>query len=155
MGNVSFRFDQSADTVYEWVRDPEVIKRRGAALGEREIVVRHEGNAVLVERTVDAEVPSFAKKLFNPTNRVHETKDWDAATKRGKLLVDIKGTPVTIEGVISIVPDGEGSIYKVDFTVKCSIPLIGKKLASYVDGLTAEGMREEYEWNKRELDARG
>ena len=70
MGNVSFRFDQSADTVYEWVRDPEVIKRRGAALGEREIVVRHEGNAVLVERTVDAEVPSFAKKLFNPTNRM-------------------------------------------------------------------------------------
>lgn len=155
MGNVSFRFEQSADTVYDWVRDPEVIKRRGAALGERDIVVRHEGNAVLVERTVDADVPSFAKKLFQPTNRVHETKDWDPATKRGKLIVDIKGTPVTIEGELGVVPDGDGCLYTVDFTVKCSIPLIGKRLAAYVDGLTEKGMREEYEWNKRELDARG
>ncbi|NLE47095.1 MAG: DUF2505 domain-containing protein [Sandaracinaceae bacterium] len=154
MGNVSFRFDQSADTVYEWVRDPDVIKRRGTALGEREIVVRQEGNAVLVERTVDAEVPSFAKKLFKPTNRVHETKDWDPATRSAKLLVDIKGTPVSIEGTIRIVPDGDGCLYNVDYTVKCSIPLIGKKLAEYVDGLTAKGMRDEYEWSKRELDAR-
>jgi hypothetical protein len=155
MGSVKFRFEQDPETVMAFVREPDVIKRRGAALGERNVEVTVDGNRVTTTRTVEAEVPGFAKKFLKPTNDVLEIKEWDPAARTARLDVDVKGAPTRVTGTIRIVPDGTGTSYQVDFQVTCSIPLIGKKIADYADGLTAKGMRDEYEWNKRELDARG
>lgn len=155
MGSVKFKFDQDPETVMNFVRDPDVIKRRGAALGERNIEVVVDGGRVTTTRTVEAEVPSFAKKFLKPTNDVVEIKDWDMGAHTARLDVDVKGAPTRVTGTIRIRPDGAGSSYEIDYEVSCSIPLVGKKIAQYADGLTAEGMREEYEWNKRELDSRG
>jgi hypothetical protein len=155
MGSVKFHYDQDPDTVMSFVRDPDVIKRRGAALGERNVNVVVAGGKVTTNRTVEAEVPGFAKKFLKPTNDVLEIKDWNMEARTARLDVDVKGAPTRVTGTIRIVPEGSGSSYQVDFQVTCSIPLIGKKIAEYADGLTAKGMRDEYEWNKRELDARG
>lgn len=155
MGSVKFRFEQDPETVMNFVREPDVIQRRGTALGERNIHVVVDGGRVTTTRTVEAEVPSFAKKILKPTNDVVEIKDWDLAKRTARLDVDVKGAPTRVTGTIRIVPDGTGSSYEIDYQVSCSIPLIGKKIAEYADGLTAKGMRDEYEWNKRELDSRG
>ena len=155
MGSVKFRFEQDPETVMNFVRDPDVIKRRGAALGERNVEVVVDGGRVTTTRTVEAEVPGFAKKVLKPTNDVLEIKEWDLAACSARLDVDVKGAPTRVTGTIRIVPDGTGSSYQIDYKITCSIPLIGKKIAEYADGLTAKGMREEYEWNKRELDSRG
>jgi carbon monoxide dehydrogenase subunit G len=155
MGSVKFRFEQDPDTVMAFIRDPEVIKRRGTALGERNIQVVVDGNRVTTTRTVEAEIPAFAKKFLKPTNDVVEIKDWDPTTRTAKLDVDIKGAPTRVTGTIRIRPEGTGTSYEIDYQVSCSIPLVGKKIADYADDLTAKGMREEYEWNKRELDSRG
>jgi hypothetical protein len=154
MATVKFTYKQDVDTVFAFVSDPEVSKQRSIDMGERDIKVTKEGEAVTNIRTVDAEVPGFAAKLLKPSNTVVEVKRWSSATKSGQLSVDVKGAPTQIDGTIKLTPSGSGCDYTLDFKVTCKIPLIGGKLASYVEGITKKGMQEEFEWNQRKLNER-
>jgi hypothetical protein len=73
----------------------------------------------------------------------------------GKLDVDVQGTPTELHGTITIAPSGSGCTYKVDFAGKAKIPLIGKKVEAYVEEQSQKGMREEFEYNQKQLDAAG
>jgi hypothetical protein len=154
MATVKFTYKQDVDTVFAFVSDPEVAKQRSIDMGERDVKVTKDGEAVTNVRTVDAEVPGFAAKLLKPSNTVLEVKRWSSATKSARMSVDVKGAPTQIEGTIKLTPNGGGCDYALDFTVTCKIPLIGGKLAAYVEGITKKGMQEEFEWNQRKLNER-
>ncbi len=152
MPTVRFTFEQGADAVYRLVTDPEVVKARSLSFGERDVKVAKTGEKLTNTRLVEAEVPSFAKKLFSPSNTVEDVKLWDAATKTARFDVDVKGVPVKIGGTIAIVANGTGCDYVVDYEVSCKIPLIGGKLASFVGTSTEKGFRDEFEWNQKRLE---
>ncbi len=154
MATAKFTYKQDVDTVYAFVTDPDVVRQRSTDMGEREIKLTKEGETVTNIRTVDAEVPGFAAKILKPSNTVIEVKRWNAATKSCHMSVDVKGAPTQIEGTIKLTPNGAGCDYVLDFTVTCKIPLIGGKLATYVEGITKKGMQEEFEWNQRKLNER-
>ena len=69
--------------------------------------------------------------------------------------IDIVGTPGKIDSNITISPSGSGCTYDIEFEVSAKVPLIRKKLEEFVAKTTAEGMRDEHEYNKRQLDAAG
>lgn len=151
MATVKFTYAQDAETVYKLVSDPDVCKRRSEAFGDKDIRITKSGETVTNVRLVEADVPSFAKKFLSATNTVTDVKAWNPATKSATLAVEIKGVPVKITGDIRVVPAGSGADYIVNFQVACKIPLIGGQLEKHITGITEEGMRKEFEWNKSQL----
>lgn len=151
MAKVRFPFPQNAETVFKFVSDEAVVRRRSEVFGDRDINITRSGDTITNVRMVSADVPGFAKKFLNPVNQVTDIKRWNPATRSAQLSVDIKGAPVKVEGVISIKDTPTGSDYEVDFTVTCKIPLIGGQLEKHVIGVTEDGMRKEADWNRAEL----
>src|SRR5688500_17148277 len=93
-----------------------------------QVTVRHDGDRVVLvnQRDVQRDLPSFAKKLFSPVNRVTQTETWDPRgdTPSGSYLLEVRGAPVTIRASFGLRPDGAGSEYKITYDIKVKVPLI-------------------------------
>jgi hypothetical protein len=161
MPNLTINYTQDIDTVYRFVTDPENIKKRCEASGERNVRIEVEeagGTKIITStREIDSDLPGFAKKLFSSTNTIIERREWrDAGDKKTcKSHIDVVGTPGKIDSNITISPSGSGCTYDIEFEVTAKVPLIRKKLEAFVAKTTAEGMRDEHDYNQRTLNAAG
>jgi len=161
MPHLTINYAQDIDTVYRFVTDPDRIKKRCEASGERNVRIQVEesgGTLVITStREIDSDLPGFAKKLFSPTNTIVERREWrDAGDKKTcRSHIDVVGTPGKIDTNITISPSGSGCTYDIEFEVTAKVPLIRKKLEEFVAKTTMEGMREEHAFNQRELNAAG
>ena len=161
MPNISFNYRQSADDVFRLASDPDITKQRAEALGDFNVRVEvQEAGAtktVLCTREVESDLPSFAKKIFKPRNTVVERKEWrdEGELKTCHFHIDVQGTPAQIDGHITILPEGSGCKYDINFDVNVKVPLVGKKLEAHIAGLTKDGMRDEFQYNQKHLDSAG
>jgi hypothetical protein len=161
MPHLTIKYAQDIDTVYRFVTDPDRIKKRCEASGERNVRIQVEesGGTLIITSTreIDSDLPGFAKKLFSATNTIVERREWrDAGDKKTcKSHIDVVGTPGKIDSNITISPSGSGCTYDIEFEVTAKVPLIRKKLEEFVAKTTMDGMREEHEFNQRELNAAG
>jgi hypothetical protein len=161
MPHLTINYTQDIDTVYRFVTDPESIKNRCEASGERNVRIEVEeagGTKVITStREIDSDLPGFAKKLFKPTNTIIERREWrDAGDKKTcKSHIDVVGTPGKIDSNVTISPSGSGCTYDIEFEVTAKVPLIRKKLEEFIAKTTAEGMRDEHDYNQRTLNAAG
>ena len=161
MPHLTINYAQDVDTVYRFVTDPESIKNRCEASGERNVRIEVEeagGTKVITStREIDSDLPGFAKKLFKPTNTIIERREWrDAGDKKTcKSHIDVLGTPGKIDSNVTISPSGSGCTYDIEFEVTAKVPLIRKKLEEFIAKTTAEGMRDEHDYNQRTLNAAG
>ena len=161
MPHLTINYTQDIDTVYRFVTDPESIKNRCEASGERNVRIEVEeagGTKVITStREIDSDLPGFAKRLFKPTNTIIERREWrDAGDKKTcKSHIDVVGTPGKIDSNVTISPSGSGCTYDIEFEVTAKVPLIRKKLEGFIAKTTAEGMRDEHDYNQRTLNAAG
>jgi len=161
MPHLTINYTQDVDTVYRFVTDPESIKNRCEASGERNVRIEVEeagGTKVITStREIDSDLPGFAKRLFKPTNTIIERREWrDAGDKKTcKSHIDVVGTPGKIDSNVTISPSGSGCTYDIEFEVTAKVPLIRKKLEEFIAKTTAEGMRDEHDYNQRTLNAAG
>jgi hypothetical protein len=161
MPNLTIQYKQDVDTVYRFVTDPDHIKKRCEASGERNVRIQVEesgGTKIITStREIDSDLPGFAKKLFSATNTIVERREWrDAGEKKTcKSHIDVVGTPGKIDSNITISPSASGCTYDIEFEVTAKVPLIRKKLEEFVAKTTMEGMRDEHAYNQRTLDAAG
>jgi hypothetical protein len=161
MPNLTINYTQDVDTVYRFVTDPENIKKRCEASGERNvrIEVQEAGGTKTITSTreIDSDLPGFAKKLFSATNTIIERREWrDAGEKKTcKSHIDVVGTPGKIDSNVTISPNGSGCTYDIEFEATAKVPLIRKKLEAFVEKSTMEGMRDEHDYNQRALNAAG
>lgn len=161
MPNLTINYPQDVDTVYRFVTDPENIKKRCEASGERNVRIEIEesgGTKIITStREIDSDLPGFAKKLFSSTNTIIECREWrDAGDKKTcKSHIDVVGTPGKIDSNVTISPSGSGCTYDIEFEVTAKVPLIRRKLEEFIAKTTAEGMRDEHDYNKRALNAAG
>jgi len=159
MPNLTINYKQDVDTVYRFVTDPENIKKRCEASGERNVRIEVEeagGTKVITStREIDSDLPGFAKRLFNATNTIIERREWrDAGDKKTcKSHIDVVGTPGKIDSNITISPSGSSCTYDIEFEVTAKVPLIRKKLEEFVARTTMDGMRDEHNYNQRALNA--
>ena len=157
MPKLTINYTQDIDTVYRFVTDPEVIKKRSEALGEKNIKVEVQESGgtktITSTRDVESDLPGFAKKLFSATNTIVERREWrDAGDKKTcKSHIDVLKTPGSIDSNVTISPNGSGCTYDIEFEVSAKVPLIRKKLEEFVAKTTMEGMRDEHEYNQREI----
>ena len=81
MPNLTINYTQDVDTVYRFVTDPEVIRKRSEAMGEKNIKIQVDEaggtKTITSTREIESDLPGFAKKLFNSTNTIIEVlADW-------------------------------------------------------------------------------
>ena len=161
MPHLTINDTQDVDTVYQFVTDPENIKKRCEASGERNVRIEVEeagGTKIITAtREIDSDLPGFAKKLFNATNTIIERREWrDAGDKKTcKSHIDVVGTPGKIDSNVTISPSGSGCAYDIEFEATAKVPLIRRKLEQFIAKTTAEGMRDEHDYNQRTLNAAG
>ena len=161
MPHVTINYTQDIDTVYRFVTDPESIKKRCEASGERNVRIEVEeagGTKIITStREIDSDLPGFAKKLFNATNTIIERREWRNAgeKKTCKSHIDVVGTPGKIDSNVTISPSGSGCTYDIEFEATAKVPLIRRKLEQFIAKTTAEGMRDEHDYNQRTLNAAG
>jgi len=161
MQKLTINYTQDIDTVYRFVTDPDVIKKRSEELGERNVRIQiDEGGGtktITSTREIDSDLPGFVKKLFSSTNTIVERREWRGAgdKKTCKSHIDILKTPGSIDSNITISPNGSGCTYDIEFEVTAKVPLIRKKLEEFVAKTTMEGMRDEHDYNQREIDSAG
>lgn len=157
---LSYVYDRDPAAVLALLTDPEFLKQRCAAMGEKNVQVeaRREGDSVTIEtrRDVERPVPGFAKKLFSPTNHVRQVETWrtqgDGAT--GSYQIEIKGAPISIRATMTLRPHARGAEYTITYDVTARVPLLGKKLAAYTLDQTIAGARKEMDYTAAAL-ARG
>ncbi len=145
------------DTVFAMMTTPDTLVAKYTALGHDKIeIVEHivSKGAVQVrsKREVPMEVPGFAKKFLSPKNTVEQRDRWHAAahdgSRSGTWEVQAKGVPVSAGGTLRLAPGaGRTTIVEITGEVKCSVPLLGGKLAAFVGGDVQRTLAAEEQFN--------
>lgn len=79
-----------------------------------------------------APVPGFAKKFLSETMDVVQEDIWDAASKTGRLTVELHGVPVKITADMALKDTASGCVNELTWHIKCGIPLVGGKLEKLI-----------------------
>lgn len=139
------RYDQSAGVVLAKYTDPAFLQKKYTALGRQDIqILEHRMEAARARLRVtysdkpDMEVPDFARKLVPARAHVVQTVDWDLNRKSGRIALESKGSPVTVQGEMQLRDADGGCVNTISWRVSCSIPLIGGK----IEKLLVEGLRK-------------
>lgn len=156
MGHVEHTYRHGVDAVFAALTDADHLRRRCEAAGQRNIDVDVQRRGDLVEvriaRDIESDIPSFAKKVVDPVNRVVDVLTWrvDGDGRIGSYRVEVSKR-IGVTGTVTLRPV-DGGCRSVDaFTAKVDMPLIGKKIAALVEEKTESGIRADCAFTEREL----
>jgi hypothetical protein len=141
------------------LHDPEFLKRRCEAAGEKNIEVTIEelpdGMRVVVARDKEVELPAFAKRMFNPQNRIVDDTRWHRQGEQwvAEYQVAIGGIPGEVRGTSTLAPSAKGCHYESAFEVTARIPLVGGKLEGFVADKLEETFRSNAQRNAEQLES--
>jgi hypothetical protein len=150
------------EEVFAVLTDFEAVRAKYEALGHTEVeeVRREEGGdgsvTLVTRRVVPLEVPGFAKKVLSPKQNVTQTDEWSPADadggRTGSFRVEAKGTPVQLQGVLHLAPDGTaGCTNTTTITIECKLPLVGGKIADLVAKDARRAVDHEQTWMTQRL----
>ena len=146
-------FEAPIERAWEMFRDQGAHIAKFESMGHRDIEVvsfdSDETHAhVVISRTVDVDLPGFAKKVMKPTNTVVTTDDWKArpdGTYASDFVLETKGAPVKSSGTTLLRADGpDRTFYRITVDVDVKVPIIGGKIADWAKGLVARQLELEF-----------
>lgn len=141
------------------LRDPEFLRRRCEEAGETavQVVVREQTNGFYasVERDKLVELPSFARHVVQPKNRIVDEYQWHSQHDRwhATYSIVISGVAAVVRGHSTLAPSAGGTSHVTSFEVHVRIPLLGAKLESLVADRTEQTFFEQAAANARALGA--
>ena len=106
-----------------------------------EVTVTEEGGTtvVLVDQRLKTEgIPSFAQKLVGDTIHLKQREEWTG--NRATFELTIPGKPGHLRGTVTVEPDGEGAVERLDGEAKASIPLVGGKIEKLLVDLVSASL---------------
>lgn len=150
--NAQHTFDHPIDKVWAMFTDQDSHVAKFESMGHRDIEVidyRNDGDEVVIKirRTVDVDLPGFAKKVMKPTNTVETTDTWrdlGDGTYGGDFIVDAKGAPIDARGTTRLRPAGDKTDYEVKVVVKVKVPIIGGKIEGWAKGDIVKQFDDEF-----------
>ncbi len=156
---VRHHFAQDVERMFTLVTDPEFLRRRAEALGEKEVAVtvdRASGQLKIeIKREVEKNVPSFMKKLFNARQTLIDRQAWksEGGAHISDWTVQLgEGKRIQLRGRLTLAPAaGGGCDYTEAFTASASIPLVGGRIEKFVLGETEASIRKQIEFTGKEL----
>lgn len=128
-------YSKDSDSVIRMFTDKNYFQRKYEIQGAQDIQLldhREDGDDFSVQflRKVPAEVkvPGFAKKFVPEMMTVTQRDSWNAASKTGRLDIELKGVPGTIVCDMRLEDTDSGCDLVMDWTITCNVPLVGSKL---------------------------
>jgi hypothetical protein len=155
--SITYEYSSNPDEVFALLRDPEFLRRRAEAAGESNVDIKvnetQDGIQIVAARDKAVELPSFAKRMFNPSNRIVENTTWRRQGDRyvADYAIEIQGIPGQVKGRSSLIPSANGCRYETAFEVTARIPMVGGKLEGFVAERLEEQMRSNAERNAQQL----
>ena len=111
-------YDAAVDDVFALFVDPErrdePVTRPPATATSRSSSADPQGDGFVIRtsRTVDVDLPGFARKVLKPTNTMVQTDTWSArdldGARDGDFDIEVKGSPVQGAGTMRIEPTADG-----------------------------------------------
>lgn len=149
-------YDMSVEDLFALLTDASFLTARYEAGGARNIAINEcaeDGDVFRIRwsREVPADPPGFAKKFLSEWNAMNEKVEWrsQGASKTSTYTGAPEGAvpiQITSDGVIH--PDGGGCIYEITVNANVKIPLVGKKIAQFVESDIGDNLDAEYEFTK-------
>jgi cytochrome c biogenesis protein ResB len=156
MATTTVRYPYSFDveTVFGVFTRKDFIEQKYASVGATNLKFLEYGEKdgtfiIHTERDINAEIPGFAKRFLNPTTTIVQKEVWtlsEEPVKKGVVDVKAKGLPMQMAGNIVLQPTNEGSENILTYEIKVNIPLVGGKLASFLDVEGQKTGNKEYEF---------
>lgn len=157
------RYDAAPDAVFAMLSDPAYLRAKLETTGALEYDVLEceatpdGGFRIVTQRTVQADIPGFAKKVFKPTNTLTQIEDWQppsGGTRAGTWRIETKGVPVSTSGTSRVEPAGGGTVQHIEGRIKVSVPLIGGRLERFVFDQAKETLDAEEDFGQKWLAAK-
>jgi len=109
------------------------LGQTGAFSWEVEIRLEAGGAVVTSQRAMPTDqVPDAFRALVGAQINITQTETWGPAGpdggRTGTLVVEVGGTPVRLNGTLSLSADGAGTVEHVNGELKARVPLIGGKI---------------------------
>jgi hypothetical protein len=156
---VRHHFDADVERMFALVTDPEFLRRRAEALGERDVAVtvdRANGQLKIeIKREVEQNMPAFMKKFFAPRQTLIDRQAW--TSEGGAHISDWTvqvgdGNRIQLRGKLTLEPAaGGGCDYTERFTASANVMLIGSRIERFVLDETEASIRKQIEFTGKEL----
>ncbi|MGZ8753426.1 MAG: DUF2505 domain-containing protein [Acidimicrobiia bacterium] len=154
-------YEASVETVIAMFVDPDTVRARYEAAGDRDIEVvecgpDRDGFVIRTTRTVDVDLPGFARRVLKPTNSMVQVDRWGPigpdGARDGDFAIEVKGAPVKVGGTMRLEPTGDGSCrHTVEGKVEVKVPLIGGKIAGWAEAPSQQRANDEFAFNRARL----
>jgi hypothetical protein len=153
-------YDAAPDVVWAMLTDPEYLRAKLAATDALEFdlvectATPDGGFRIVTQRTVEADIPGFAKKVFKPVNSLTQIEDWQPETdgvRQGTWRIETKGVPVSTGGTGRLEPTPIGAVQHIEGKIKVSVPLIGGRLEKFVFDQANKTMETEHDFGQKWL----
>ncbi len=142
-------FAQSVATLFQPVSREAAIERKYREMGAWDIEILEiepepEGLRVRTRRRVPADVPRVLRPFLSG-KRLTQTELWRSRgdERDASVAVEIEAAPVRVEGEVRMRPAPAGATMDMHFRVHCGVPLLGRRLAEFVGGITREILANE------------
>lgn len=149
----TWTFPADPEQVWSMLIDPgfQEAKSTGSGALSQEVSIEpaDSGAARIVVRRVmpTDDLPGQMKKFLSDGLTIVETQDWHApaesGSRTGRLSVEIKGTPVNLDGDLTMVPEDGGTRMAVQAELKARIPLLGGQIEKAAAPAVVQGIRVE------------
>lgn len=141
------RYDATPAQVYAMLADPGfrelVCDTQGVLSRTVTITPNASGMEVVVDETQPATgIPSFAQRFVGDQIRIVQRETWNSVAA-AELTLDIPGKPGSMQGTVTLAPDGAGTVQTVDAEVTVTIPLVGGKLEQMIGDLLVSALKVE------------
>ena len=158
---IEYTFGASVDRVFERLSNPDFLVDRCLALGEisAECSVEDDGKQVVIAltREVERSLPSFLSRLFESRQTIEQVERWKQSKgniRHGSMLIKVIGQPVTIEAEMRLKPgSSSGCSYVIAHTVKANMPLIGRRVETFMLTQIETGARAELDYLVKALQS--
>jgi len=136
----SHSYNAPLESLLEMLSNPDAVAAKYHSMNQRDVKVeecdrREDSLRVVSSRVMDVDLPSFAKKVFRPTNTARQTDQWtrrDDGVWEGIFHVEIRGAPVHIQGTMTLTPQDGRTVYDITAAVEVKVPLVGGRLADWL-----------------------
>jgi hypothetical protein len=149
---IEYHFDAPADKVFARLTDADYLVDRCLELGElsAECTIEDDNAEVVItmRREVERHLPAVLAKLFDAQHTIELVERWSEKgnLRQGSYLMTIVDQPVTVEAEMRLKPDPNGGCtYAITHSVKANIPLIGRRIESFISAQTETGAKAELE----------
>lgn len=158
MTTIKYTYRHDLDAVFAKLTSADHLKRRSEAAGHRNVqaraTTRDDVISLHVERDIESNIPSFAKKFVDPVNHVVDAIEWRSSgdTKRGSFQVKVSNR-IRVRGELSLEAVPGGCQLTNNLTAEVDVPLVGGRIAKIVESEAGQAIEADSRFTEAELDA--